>query len=69
MSRKHFAELAEALASTKPGSKYSLVPETPETIKTWKETVESVARVCRGFNDRFDKDRFLRACDYRTEEC
>ena len=60
MSRKHFQELADALASTKP--------ETPDSLKTWKETVESVARVCRSFNGRFDYCRFLRACDYYGPE-
>jgi len=56
MSKKHFKEFAETLKHARP--------DHPEALKTWKRITEDIARDCRQFNPRFDRERFLDACGY-----
>lgn len=49
MTRKHFTALAEAICA---------LPENPSKA----EVIGAIARVCRSFNWRFDRQRFEAAC-------
>jgi hypothetical protein len=49
MSKKHFNALAQSIACI-------------ADAKARKEAALAVASVCAGFNGRFDRGRFLRAC-------
>jgi len=52
MTKKHFRAFADAIANIDD--------------RTERERVASlVANVCRQFNSRFDRERFLRACGVR----
>ena len=66
MTRKHFRAIASALAECKPD--VANITETSlSSLITWKQTCESMARVCRSFNCGFDYCRFLKACNYYAE--
>jgi hypothetical protein len=62
MTRKHFVALAESLRKSRPDMSGQLSPELLIQFGTWKRIVRDVARVCRGFNPRFDVDTFTEAC-------
>ena len=55
MSKKHFIQLARALAQNKPAS------DSPEYLQ-WKRDVAAVADVCARNNGLFNRSRFLTAC-------
>lgn len=62
MTRRHSQALAAALKSTKPQ------PESPDAVMyQWRETVRSVAAVCREFVRGFDPGQFQRDCDYYAD--
>jgi hypothetical protein len=50
MSKKHFRALADAIAC---------IDNSEERARA----ARAVADVCAGFNGRFDRGRFLRACN------
>jgi hypothetical protein len=56
MSRKHFIRLAQEFRVILAGTK------SAEAREAVIETIESVMSVCAGCNDRFDRNRFRRAC-------
>jgi hypothetical protein len=56
MTRKDIERIAAALNAAQP----KLV-NTPEW-QTWAHTVETLARMCKDDNPRFDTNRFLEAC-------
>jgi hypothetical protein len=55
MSKKHFEQLARALARNKPDS------DSPAYLQ-WQRDVEAVADVCQQNNGLFNRSRFLTAC-------
>jgi hypothetical protein len=57
MTTKHFVALARALADTRP-------PWTAQVeLAQWIEDVKAVSEVCQKSNERFDKGRFVFACN------
>ena len=66
MTRKHFIDLAETLASLKPtGSSIS----QRISYMTWHEIVKEIANMCARHNDRFDEEKFLIACEGECDGC
>jgi len=61
MTRKHFRDLANALAAVRPAKNNS------NAYHTWVDTVLAVSNVCRRHNDNFDSDRFYTACGFTVE--
>lgn len=57
MTRKHYKIIAEAMAESKPHL-------YPDSMQTWKATVETLAMYLQHNNANFDKDKFLEACGY-----
>lgn len=55
MSKKHFIQLARALAQSKPASDSPMYPQ-------WLADVDAVADVCQQNNGLFNRSRFLAAC-------
>ena len=55
MSKKHFDAIAQTFANTRP-------TELGEKRAQWTKTVEAIAYTLATFNDRFDSDRFIKAC-------
>jgi len=53
MTRKHF----QAIADTIKGLRHELSKEDADKI------AKEFARMCKGFNGRFDEGRFLQACE------
>ncbi len=64
MTRKHFVELAEALRQKRPIVRPDGWTDHRAFVQ-WQEDCLAVANVCRGFNDNFDKFRFIEACEGR----
>lgn len=60
MTRKHFARLADELKAVKP--EHSLTATGQAHHGQWCACVYAVADALKGTNDRFDRERFLRAC-------
>ena len=56
MIREHFNLIAKAFNLTKPN-------RNPDRVKQWTDDVEQVANVLSKTNERFDKDRFIKACN------
>ena len=57
MSKRHFEALAVALAAVKPNDTSTFL------IEQWILDVRAVADVCEQINPRFDRVRFLEACN------
>ena len=58
MTKKHFVALAKAFASVKPD------PYLGAGIwSQWKRDVSVVSSACAEQNTRFDRTRFLKACE------
>lgn len=58
MTQRHFVALAAALDATRPDN------DAPN-FDQWAADVRAVADVCAAANDRFDRDRFIAACNGR----
>ena len=63
MTRKHFIALAKALKETKPMEDITLLQDT--LLLQWQTDVIAITEVLSMSNDRFDADRFLKACNYK----
>ena len=72
MTRKHFTELARALYSIRPSGIDSVAigeillgPKNEAIIRfeAWFEAVRAVADTCESANPRFDRGRFIAACE------
>ena len=61
MSKKHFHALALAFAYRRPEPHWDANKRTQ-----WSLDVASVADVCQQANPRFDRERFLEACETWT---
>lgn len=65
MTRKHYTALARKLYAAKPAVNRRLsdyaIPAGPYC--GWWESVRAVADVCEADNDRFDRGRFIKACE------
>jgi hypothetical protein len=55
MTRKHFAAIAAAM--------YGVRPATRVPLTQWTIDCEALATVFYGMNPRFDRARFLNACN------
>jgi hypothetical protein len=66
MTKKHFEAIADALASVRP-DRYAGVVETQylEARRQWGADVATLANVCERENIRFDRRRFIDACESR----
>jgi hypothetical protein len=62
MQHRHFAAIASALRDSKPAPHWD-----PNKLAQWQSTVNSFIVICRASNSRFDKERFLAACNYEVE--
>ncbi len=62
MSRKHFTELAAALNSIRPTGHESCGIRS-EAYDMWWAAVRTVADTCEASNPRFNRGRFIKACD------
>jgi len=58
--KKHFEKLADALAMVRPDP-----CDWSAENERWNECVRVVADVCASENGRFDRERFVRACEER----
>ena len=58
MSRKHYTEIARALHATRPADDRS------DNYNVWWESVRAIADVCESDNSRFNRDRFISACEH-----
>ena len=56
MTRKHFEAIAASFRETRE------LAVTPRELDLVDCAIRGVSRACAGFNGRFDKDRFERAC-------
>jgi hypothetical protein len=64
MTRKHFEDLANRLASLRQGHPESMLyPTMP--MEAWEAMVREMANFCRSYNPRFDQDKFVQACRTR----
>jgi hypothetical protein len=59
MQHRHFSLIAAALRDSKPTGQIGL-----EMIQ-WQFTVHNFVVICRSSNPRFDRERFLAACNYQ----
>jgi hypothetical protein len=68
MTRKDFVALAGALQRVRPSD----YPETSVTLDIardqWQRDVATVADILEWDNPRFDRERFLRACNGQSQE-
>ena len=58
MTKKDFEALAAALRAAKP-----TVHKDTDRYQAWASAISAVADACQASNPRFDRDKFLRACD------
>lgn len=69
MTKRHFQALAEALGKIKPAAPDGVGPLSDvamahrQAVREWGQAVSAVADVCADSNGRFDRRRFLAACD------
>jgi len=56
MTRKDYVALAEAIAGAFP------ITENSTPIIAWRLTMEAIADVLAADNPRFDRERFVKAC-------
>ncbi len=63
MTRKHFTELARALYSIRPSLGIGTKKEAIIRFESWFEAVGAVADTCESANPRFDRGRFIAACE------
>jgi hypothetical protein len=67
MSKKHFRQLAERFHSIKPepakSSDHEQTGQYAARLDTWNLSVGIVADACQSANERFDRGRFLYACE------
>lgn len=60
MTKRDFEALADALANVRPSH------SALDTVyRGWKDSVFAVADVCAASNPRFDRERFIAACESR----
>lgn len=60
MSKKHFEQLADAMAKSRPSDK-----QHKAAMAQWLIDVENVANVCSNNNSNFDYGLFVEACKTR----
>ena len=65
MTRKHFVKLAEVLRKLKPERVDTEIQIGQYNM--WEDCVEETATMCKQLNSRFDRDRFMIACEYLEE--
>ena len=63
LQHRHFAFMAAVLKSEKPGSNWDVNKRLQ-----WQLMVRSFADACSRTNPRFDRERFLAACNYDESE-
>lgn len=66
LEHRHFAFIAAMLARMRPKHRYSTnnrVLTTHPDYNRWLDTVQHFANACAATNPRFDRARFLRACN------
>lgn len=59
MSKQDYVALAKELKAVRPREDY----DSPSRWEQWEECVCAVLKVCHDTNPRFDKQRFLNACN------
>lgn len=62
MTRKDYVALAEALSLTEPSKSVDSQGVITPQWHVWLVTVDSIANTLAADNPRFDRDRFLKAC-------
>lgn len=68
MSKKHYEALANALARVRPNCTSDCLNAMAEYAAErvlWQALVNDIANVCSRFNPRFDRQRFIDACETR----
>lgn len=64
MTRKHYTDLARRLYSCRPDvADEPYDHEGSGPYSGWWEAVRAVASACESDNDRFDRGRFIKACE------
>lgn len=64
MTRKHFEDLANRLASLREDSKKAYAYETLPH-REWELMVNELANFCQSYNSNFKRDKFIEACRTR----
>lgn len=65
MTRKHYIALARKLNSVRPDVTVDLNdPEEAGLYNGWSEAVSAVADMCESDNERFNRGRFIKACEH-----
>ena len=65
MTRKHFQALAQALHDARPLlTDKEHMPETLKAREHWAVCVDRIADVCAETNSRFDRIKFVDACEW-----
>lgn len=62
MSKKHFEAITKSFKDCKPSGYSSDFQDAK--LNQWKECVEKICETLRTFNPRFNREKFLEACDY-----
>jgi hypothetical protein len=57
LQHRHFSAIAAALRNSKPVN--------PDWLAQWQATVDEFLIVCRASNSKFNRERFLAACNYQ----
>jgi len=71
MKRRHFKAIAEGLRNAKP-RKEIINPELSAMeysyrLYQWRLGVSVMADVCQSMNSEFNRDKFLKACEFSEE--
>lgn len=63
MTKKHFDAIITALQETRPPRPPQSAPLLVDRHWQWNLDCEAIADVCAKFNPKFDRARFLGACE------